>query len=121
MAYWAALLAASLPAIRHQAGAGRLPPIIVRKLYHLLAAAIFLPGALLERDLLSAAAAVACCALVALEVVRIGRLPPIGERVNGFMAAFADSRDEGEFLVSHFSLLIGMAAPVWLHPSRGPK
>ena len=30
------------------------------------------------------------------------------------MTAFIDSRDGGLLLVSHFSLLLGMAAPVWL-------
>ena len=37
------------------------------------------------------------------------------------MMAFIDSRDGGLLLVSHFSLLLGMAAPVWLSTSFLPQ
>ena len=37
-----------------------------------------------------------------------------GEKIHHFMISFTDGRDSGLLLVSHFSLLTGMAVPVWL-------
>ena len=37
-----------------------------------------------------------------------------GDKINAFMMSFTDGRDSGMLLVSHFSLLTGMAVPVWL-------
>lgn len=37
-----------------------------------------------------------------------------GERIHAFMMSFTDGRDAGLLLVSHFSLLTGMAVPIWL-------
>ena len=42
------------------------------------------------------------------------QVPVLGPALHDFMTAFIDSRDRGLLLVSHFSLLLGMAAPVWL-------
>ena len=77
--YWAALLCVCVPLIWRVAEDARAPKIAVRKLYHLLAAAIFAPGVVVDAPLLAVAAAVAFAALVALEVIRIGRIPPLGE------------------------------------------
>ena len=38
-----------------------------------------------------------------------------GEKSHHFMISFTDGRDSGLLLVSHFSLLTGMAVPVWLN------
>ena len=37
-----------------------------------------------------------------------------GEPIHTFMMSFTDGRDSGLLLVSHFSLLTGMAVPIWL-------
>jgi hypothetical protein len=37
------------------------------------------------------------------------------------MSIFTDYRDEGVLIVSHFSLLLGMAFPVWLLIHRQPQ
>ena len=39
---------------------------------------------------------------------------PAGDKINTFMMSFTDGRDSDMLLVSHFSLLTGMAVPVWL-------
>ena len=44
----------------------------------------------------------------------------MGPALQRFMMAFIDGRDGGLLLVSHFSLLLGMAAPVWLSASLLP-
>lgn len=78
--YWSALLALALPLIHRCAAAAGLPKTVVRKLYHLLAAAIFLPGLVFaEPGLVAVAAAAVFAVLVVLELVRVGRVPPLGE------------------------------------------
>ena len=39
-----------------------------------------------------------------------------GDHIHKFMMSFTDNRDSGLLLVSHFSLLTGMAVPIWLSP-----
>ena len=48
------------------------------------------------------------------------QVPWVGPALQRFMMAFIDGRDGGLLLVSHFSLLLGMAAPVWLSSSFLP-
>jgi len=117
--YWSALLALALPLIHRCAAAAGLPKTVVRKLYHLLAAAIFLPGLVFaEPGLVAVAAAAVFAVLVVLELLRVGRVPPLGEALQGFMVQFTDERDAGPLLMSHFSLLLGMSVPLWLALGR---
>ena len=44
------------------------------------------------------------------------RLYHAGDQIHKFMMSFTDGRDAGMLLVSHFSLLTGMAVPIWLSP-----
>ncbi|BDA46982.1 probable dolichol kinase at C-terminar half [Coccomyxa sp. Obi] len=112
LGYWALLLAGALPFMDWVSS--RVPTIIVRKGYHILAMALFTPALLLEPQLLSISLAIAAALLVVVEVLRVGNVPILGPKIHRFMTSFIDSRDAGALLVSHFSLLAGMAAPVWL-------
>lgn len=48
--------------------------------------------------------------LLLLEIFRVTVAPSL----NGFMKTFVDARDNGPFILTHFSLLIGCAMPVWV-------
>ncbi|PPD78816.1 hypothetical protein GOBAR_DD24279 [Gossypium barbadense] len=48
---------------------------------------------------------------ICLEVWRIW---PLGQLVHQFMSAFTDHRDSDILIVSHFSLLLGCALPIWM-------
>ena len=76
--------------------------------------ALFLPALITQPELLAMSLGIAAAALIAAEVLRVGRCPFLGPRIHSFMTAFLDSRDQGLLLISHFSLLIGMALPLWL-------
>ncbi len=82
--------------------------------YHLLAMALFSPALLLEPQLLAVSLAIAAAALMAVETLRVGGTPGLAPRIDAFMTSFLDSRDSGGVLISHFSLLAGMAVPVSL-------
>jgi dolichol kinase len=166
LAYWVAVLGVSLPAMgfaarlrlrrRRSGGGGRggrssspplpllLPRIVLRKGYHLVALALFLPAFYADLPLLCVALAIAFAALVATEGVRVGGaavsssslaaaatttgadnrpaaqflarlLGRASAALQGFMGGFVDSRDAGGAVyVTHFTLLLGIALPIWL-------
>ena len=149
VAYWAVVLAVSLPCMVYFKGCG-VRNIILRKGFHALALLLFVPPLLSHPfmapmdgsrgpgegslssgadvgdgldppaplDPLPLAFAVAFVGFLALEIVRLGGIPlPFrAERhVHRFMAAFVDSRDtQGELYVTHITLLLGLAVPIWL-------
>ncbi|CAM8936382.1 unnamed protein product [Rhodiola kirilowii] len=53
-----------------------------------------------------------CHDLVA--ILNIWRMWPLGQLVHQFMNAFTDHRDSDILIVSHFSLLLGCALPIWM-------
>lgn len=61
------------------------PQIVLRKGYHLLAVALFLPAFAADLPLLCAALAVAFAALAAAEVARCCSVPRLGRIVEAFM------------------------------------
>ena len=140
VAYWLLLLASMLPVFRLIAGRAAIrgettdsaprSRILIRKLYHILSVLIFVPGFLAGPDLTKVAFACAFIVMAVLENVRMNTRSNGGARGRGylfddgvsegmyrFFMAFTDDRDEGPVIVSHFSLLVGMAAPLWLSPS----
>ena len=92
------------------------PNIIVRKIFHILAVAIFIPGIFYDPALLHVCSAVATSLFLFVEFVRFGRVKPFGEMVHGYLAPFVDERDSGPLILTHVYLLIGCALPLWLFP-----
>lgn len=86
-----------------------------RKVFHLLATAMFLPALLVpERDFLSLALGVALGAMLALEFLRCAGCPPVAGVLDRYYGGFLDARDGGVVVVTHLFLLLGCAVPVWL-------
>ena len=61
--------------------------------------------------------AIAFALLVFGEVVRCCGIPVVSERLQAFMAGFADERDSGPVYITHLALLLGVAVPMWLAPA----
>eukprot|EP00775_Hariotina_reticulata_P005752 gene5753-5992_t len=112
--YWVGLLAVTLPGLKGCAGHSNVPQIIIRKVYHLLAGGLFIPVFFWDLQLLCLSLAIGFAALVLLEVLRHLQLPRIGQAVQHFMQDFVDERDSGVIYVTHFTLLLGLAIPMWL-------
>ncbi|CAN0520970.1 unnamed protein product [Scytosiphon promiscuus] len=86
-----------------------------RKMFHLLATAMFLPGLFAsERDFLSLALGVAFGVMLALEFLRCADCPPMAAMLDRYYGRFLDGRDGGVLIVTHLFLLLGCAVPVWL-------
>ncbi|CAM8946100.1 unnamed protein product [Rhodiola kirilowii] len=88
--------------------------ILLRKYYHLMAVCMFLPAVIYQPMFLDLAFGAAMAVFLVLEIIRIWRMWPLGQLVHQFMNAFTDHRDSDILIVSHFSLLLGCALPIWM-------
>ncbi|KAI8102774.1 hypothetical protein M9434_005567 [Picochlorum sp. BPE23] len=115
--FWIATLSVSLPFMMML---GRrdmpivLPHTMVRKGFHALALILFIPSLVLDSGLLGMALSIALAAFMALEIIRISHVPYVSRYVHSCMSAFVDSRDGGVFYVTHMTLLLGLALPIWI-------
>lgn len=95
---------------KHQA------PIIVRKYFHFIVVATYIPGIIFDRPLLYVAATVCLAVFVFLEYVRYFRIKPLGHTLRSLLSLFLDERDSGPLILTHIYLLLGMSLPIWLVP-----
>lgn len=112
--YWVVMIAAVVVATPRLL-AGGVPQIMVRKAFHIVATAMFLPVTALDAEFQAVAYAVATLALVLLELARWGRWPLVGPLLERYMRQFADHRDD-DVLLTHLYLLLGCAIPLWATP-----
>jgi dolichol kinase len=122
LAAWVSAVAIALPIMAWLERRHAMPHVVLRKGFHVLAFVMFSPVLAWDPTLLSLALAVAFALMAVVELVRATRVPWISDVLTMFMSRFTDSRDSGAFLVSHMSLLLGIAVPVWLcsSPDRPP-
>ena len=121
--YWLFVLAVGLPLSPSIAGPtsstpsvwSRVPPIVVRKWYHLLATLLFLPALLLDAEFTCVAAAVAFLLFLTVEYVRMHALQPLAAPITAFVSQYLDSRDEGPLILTHLYLLVGCVVTGGLH------
>ncbi|KAJ2724753.1 dolichol kinase [Coemansia sp. Benny D115] len=85
-----------------------------RKAFHLLAAALFVPGLLIARPVLHVGLTVALAVFCVAECARALHVQPWATVIDQFVRGFTDYRDAGVLVTSHFYLLVGCAVPVWL-------
>lgn len=98
--------------------------LLLRKLFHAAAVAMFAPPLLLHlmtggpqyRLFLALALAVATKVMVVLELLRALRPPPtwLWAGVHRYLTRYTDARDSGVFIITHLLLIVGCALPVWL-------
>ncbi|VFQ96569.1 unnamed protein product [Cuscuta campestris] len=112
--YWLILIYASVVRFYNISKHSRIERILLRKYYHLLAVMMFIPALIFQPKFLDLAFGVALAIFLVLEIIRIWRVWPLGQLVHQFMNAFTDHRDSELLIVSHFSLLLGCALPIWL-------
>ena len=99
---------------RAKATLSRHDKLHLRKAFHLLVVSIVVPALLLVPDFLRLALAIACAALVLIELLRNAKIPPFGSATDGFLQQFRDDRDPGAVFVTHIYLLLACACPIWL-------
>ncbi|KAF8063906.1 hypothetical protein N665_1177s0007 [Sinapis alba] len=112
--YWVLLIVVSVSRFYSISRGSKVERILLRKYYHLMAVLMFLPALVLQPKFLDLAFGAALAVFIALEIIRIWRIHPLGEPLHHFMNAFTDHRDSELLIVSHFSLLLGCALPIWM-------
>lgn len=75
---------------------------------------MFSPALIFQPKFLDLAFGAALAVFLILEIIRVWRIWPFGQPINQFMNAFTDHRDSDLLIVSHFSLLLGCALPIWM-------
>ncbi|KAJ4725047.1 dolichol kinase EVAN [Melia azedarach] len=112
--YWVALIYASVLRFYNISKNSKLERILLRKYYHLMAVLMFVPALIFQPKFLDLAFGAALAVFLALEIIRVWRIWPLGQLIHQFMNAFTDHRDSDLLIVSHFSLLLGCAFPIWM-------
>ncbi|RZF38617.1 hypothetical protein LSTR_LSTR010716 [Laodelphax striatellus] len=114
--YWALCCVAAILVVIVQVSGGKKSSTIVRKAFHLLALAVFIPGLTYRPCLLYLASGVVFALFICLELLRSLKIPPLSDHLEAGFAVFADEKDEGPLALTPIYLLIGCAGPLWLHP-----
>ncbi|XP_047322941.1 dolichol kinase EVAN-like [Impatiens glandulifera] len=112
--YWVAVTCISVVRFYKISKKGTTERILLRKYYHLMAVAMFLPALIFQPKFLDLAFGAALALFLLLEIIRVWRIWPLGQLVHQFMNAFTDHRDSDVLIISHFSLLLGCALPIWM-------
>lgn len=89
---------------------------VVRKIFHAILVATYVPGLIFDRQLLYIAAVFCFAAFVVLEYIRHFRIKPFGMTLRSMLTLFLDGRDSGPLILTHIYLLLGLTLPVWLFP-----
>ncbi|GMG98774.1 hypothetical protein Nepgr_000614 [Nepenthes gracilis] len=112
--YWISVILVSVRRFYYISKKSKIERILLRKYYHLMAVSMFVPALILQPDFLNLAFGAALAVFLLLEIIRVWRIWPLGEFIHQFMSAFTDHRDSDILIVSHFSLLLGCALPMWM-------
>ncbi|KAJ7947862.1 dolichol kinase EVAN [Quillaja saponaria] len=112
--YWVCVVFVSVLRFYNISKSSKIERILLRKYYHLMAVSMFLPALIFQPKFLDLAFGAALAVFLALEIIRIWRIWPLGQLIHQFMNAFTDHRDSDLLIVSHFSLLLGCALPIWM-------
>ncbi|KAI3461395.1 hypothetical protein Pfo_018058 [Paulownia fortunei] len=112
--YWLVIIYMSVRRFYDISKNSKTERILLRKYYHLMAVLIFVPALIFQPKFLDLAFGAALAVFLLLEIIRIWKIWPLGHLVHQFMNAFTDHRDSDLLVVSHFSLLLGCAIPIWL-------
>ncbi|XP_058748486.1 dolichol kinase EVAN-like [Vicia villosa] len=112
--YWLCIISVSVLRFYTISKNSKIERILLRKYYHLIAVLMFSPALIFQPKFLDLAFGAALAVFLILEIIRVWRIWPFGQPINQFMNAFTDHRDSDLLIVSHFSLLLGCALPIWL-------
>ncbi|KAK7272175.1 hypothetical protein RJT34_28612 [Clitoria ternatea] len=112
--YWVCIICVSVLRFYNISKNSKIERILLRKYYHLMAVSMFLPALVFQPKFLDLAFGAALAVFLTLEIIRVWGIWPLGQPINQFMNAFTDHRDSDILIVSHFSLLLGCALPIWM-------
>ncbi|XP_050401293.1 dolichol kinase [Patella vulgata] len=119
LCYWigCSVLAGSIVGYYNTTREGCQISTIVRKYFHLVVVAVYIPGLAVDVEFLYLSSVVAMAFLIILETVRVCNIPPFGNLIDQSFDVFTDERDQGVIVLTHLYLLIGLSLPLWISES----
>ena len=93
-------------------GLEKLPQIIQRKFFHIMALLVFIVPVVLDVEWMRLAISGAIYAFLVIESLRIVRFPFVAKMIEQYVSGFIDERDSGELILTHLFLLLGCGLPV---------
>ncbi|XP_060525851.1 dolichol kinase [Cylas formicarius] len=115
--YWGCCVGVAVVAVSHQVNRAKKASTSIRKIFHLLIVAVYLPGLAYKCSFLYLASGVSLGVFFALEVMRIQEIPPLGRRLQDGYVVFSDEKDAGPLSLTAIYLLVGCSLPLWIHPA----
>ncbi|XP_023019763.2 dolichol kinase isoform X1 [Leptinotarsa decemlineata] len=117
MIYWVLCTGLAVWAINKQIFSVHKASTGTRKIFHLLAVIVYIPGLLHRCSILYLASGVVTGLFFALEILRILQMPPFGRHLQDGFLAFSDEKDVGNLALTPIYLIVGCSLPIWIHPS----
>ncbi|XP_043584382.1 dolichol kinase [Bombus pyrosoma] len=111
--YWALCLVLGVIVVTYQVLLNLQATSSTRKMFHLLAVLVYIPGLIYERILLYLASGVIMGLFVFLELMRYLQISPLGELLQQGFSVFADEKDNLISLTPLY-LLCGLSFPLWM-------
>ncbi|XP_043222281.1 dolichol kinase-like [Amphibalanus amphitrite] len=115
---WASLLGGAVlfaAALGASGSGGGLSRAVLRKLFHLLICAVFVPGLLYDPLLLLAASGGITFLFIIAEIARACRLQPWADIIQRWFRPFLDSKDGGFLVLSNIFLVAACSGVLWYH------
>jgi len=114
---WAISTAATILLASRFTSSDKLSLTAVRKLFHLAAVMIYVPGILVNRELMLLASGIVLGMFLAVEAARVMRVPPLCTSIDNTYSTFIDEKDLGPLVVSPIYLFVGLSLPLWIYPT----
>ncbi|KAH0951120.1 hypothetical protein HN011_003740 [Eciton burchellii] len=117
LAYWAICLSLSILNIIYQILSKSRATSSYRKSFHVLAIFVYIPGMIYDPSLLYLASGLMLALFIAVEIIRLLKIPPLGEILHQGFTVFADEKDSLLSLTAIY-LLCGLSFPLWMPSSN---
>ncbi|KAK9881932.1 hypothetical protein WA026_018126 [Henosepilachna vigintioctopunctata] len=88
-----------------------------RKVFHILAAAVYIPGLIYACNLLYLGSGILLGIFFLLEILRKLSVPPLGKILQSSFLNLSDEKDAGNIALTPIYLLTGFTCPMWIHPA----
>ncbi|GLV43996.1 Aldehyde dehydrogenase [Carabus blaptoides fortunei] len=116
MAFWIVCSFLAVIVVHKQIQKGRKANTVVRKTFHILVTIVYLTGLIDQCSVLYLASGVIFAIIIALEILRLLNLPPLGSHLQDGFVVFSDEKDTGAVALTPLYLFAGCSLPLWLHP-----
>ncbi|XP_076643641.1 dolichol kinase [Halictus rubicundus] len=117
--YWAICLLLAIIAVTYQTLWNFQATTSIRKIFHILAVLVYIPGLIYEQTLLYFASGVIMGLFIFLELVRYLRISPLGEILEQGFSVYVDEKDNLISLTALY-LLSGLSFPIWMPSNNIP-